>query len=237
MRFYLSSALILSMSLGNGCATLRTDVAQSGAKTFAEADLVDVRSAVPDLSLDIRYASTHNFVGVPVDGYGAAKCYLKSSAAAALGRVEWELRTRSLRLKVFDCYRPARAVAHFVRWAGDMGDQRTKPQFYPHLDKSQLLGEYIAPVSGHSRGATLDLTLLKCDGATCRELDMGTPFDFFDVSAHTDTPLITATQRANRDLLRDALRKEGFENYASEWWHYTFRPEPTPNLMYDIPLR
>jgi zinc D-Ala-D-Ala dipeptidase len=237
MRFYSSLALILSVLLGNGCAPLQADVEQSGAKTFAEADLLDVRSAVPDLALDIRYASPHNFVGMPVDGYEAAKCYLKSSAAKALAGVEKELRTRNLRLKVFDCYRPARAVAHFVRWAGDLSDQRTKPQFYPRLDKSQLLGEYIAPVSGHSRGATLDLTLLKCEDGTCTELDMGTPFDFFDVSAHTDAPSLTAKQRTNRNLLRDALQQVGFENYAAEWWHYTFKPEPTPDVIYDIPIR
>lgn len=224
------------IALGAG-ATARADVELSKAATVAEADLVDVSTLVPDIALEMRYASTHNFVGTRIDGYDNAKCFLKRPAAEALVHAESELRSSGYRLKLFDCYRPARAVAHFVRWAEDASDQRTKSEFYPKLDKSQLLGEYIAPVSGHSRGATADLTLLDCRKASCTELDMGTPFDYFDVSAHTDIETITSGQRANRDRLRDALKQAGFENYPAEWWHYTFKPEPTPNLIYDVPIR
>jgi D-alanyl-D-alanine dipeptidase len=237
VRLYPSLHLIVAMFSMNGCAPSQAEIEQSAAKTFAEADLMDIRTVVPDIALDIRYATRRNFVGARIDGYDAAKCYLKSSVAAALRRVETELRTRNLRLKIFDCYRPARAVGHFVVWANDMPDQRTKAEFYPNLEKSKLLGEYIAPMSGHSRGATLDVTLLQCEATSCTELDMGTPFDFFDVRAHTDAPSITAAQRTHRDLLRDALGREGFENYAAEWWHYTFKPEPTPDVIYDVPIR
>jgi D-alanyl-D-alanine dipeptidase len=211
----------------------------SPATTAAAAGLVDVATLVPDIALEIRYAGSDNFTGTPVDGYLAPKCYLLRPVAQALQRVELSLRERHLRLKLFDCYRPARAVRHFVRWAGDLSDQRTKPHYYPNLDKRELLGDYIAPVSGHSRGATLDLTLLQCDGddGRCRPLDMGTGFDFFDPRAHTDSTDVTSIQRANRLRLRDAMAAQGFRNYPLEWWHYTLAPEPTPHTLYDVPVQ
>ena len=200
--------------------------------------MVDIRSLVPDIAQDIKYFGSDNFVGVPVDGYEAPRCYLKREVAEALARVEQGLRQRHQRLRIYDCYRPARAVAHFMRWAADPADVKTKQAHYPDFDKPQLLGEYIAPVSGHSRGATLDLTLLQCDvaGADCRPLDMGTDFDFFGTIANTDSPEATKAQRANRHLLRDAMAAQGFRNYPMEWWHYTFQPEPTPGLLYDVPV-
>ncbi len=203
------------------------------------AGMVDIRSLVPDIDLDIRYAGHRNFVGAPVDGYEAPRCYLLRPAAQALQRVEAALRREGLRLRLFDCYRPARAVRHFVRWAGDPLDRRTQAEYYPNLDKSQLLGAYISPTSGHSRGATVDLTLLRCaaDGSGCAELDMGTGFDFFDPRANTDSPAIAAGQRAHRQRLRAAMEREGFANYPMEWWHYTLRPEPSPGTAYDFPLR
>lgn len=211
----------------------------SPARTAAEADLVDIRTLVPDMAQDIKYAGRDNFVGAPVDGYLAAKCLLKRPVAEALARVEHELREQHRRLNVWDCYRPARAVAHFVRWAHDLSDQRTKPAHYPNLDKRVLLGDYIAPVSGHSRGATIDLTLQQCpaDGTRCAPLDMGTDFDFFDLRAHTDAPDVTAAQHANRLALRAAMEREGFKNYPLEWWHYTASPEPTPHMIYDVPVQ
>lgn len=211
----------------------------STAKTAAAADLVDIRTLVPDIAEDIKYAGSDNFVGAPVDGYLAPKCLLKRPVADALARVEHELRADHLRLKLWDCYRPARAVAHFVRWAHDLSDQRTKPAHYPRLDKRVLLGDYIAPVSGHSRGGTTDLTLQQCDahGAHCQPLDMGTPFDLFDVRAHTDAPDVTPTQHANRLRLRAAMAREGFKNYPLEWWHYTWAKEPTPHTIYDVPVK
>jgi D-alanyl-D-alanine dipeptidase len=222
------------------CAsTPATTPVLSEATTASAAGLVDVATLVPDIALEIRYAGSDNFTGTPVDGYLAPKCYLLRPVAQALQRVELSLRERQLRLKLFDCYRPARAVRHFVRWAGDLSDQRTKPHYYPNLDKRELLGDYIAPVSGHSRGATLDLTLLQCDGddGRCRPLDMGTGFDFFDPRAHTDSTDVTSIQRANRLRLREAMAAQGFRNYPLEWWHYTLVPEPTPRMLYDVPVQ
>ena len=211
----------------------------SPAKTAAQAGLVDIRSLVPDIAEDIKYAGSDNFVGRPVHGYLAPKCFLLRPAAEALARVEHDLRAQHLRLKIWDCYRPARAVADFVHWAHDLTDQRTKPQHYPDLDKSQLLGVYIASVSGHSRGATVDLTMERCDAddTHCAPLDMGTGFDWFGVRAHTDAPGIDAAQLANRHRLRAAMEREGFKNYPMEWWHYTLTPEPTPHTMYDVPVQ
>ncbi|MGO4779731.1 M15 family metallopeptidase, partial [Lysobacter sp. 2RAB21] len=135
------------------------------------------------------------------------------------------LRPQGLRLHIYDCYRPVRAVRDFVRWAGDLSDQKTKSRYYPALDKRVLLGDYISPTSGHSRGATLDLGLMESQAGGDRIVDMGTGFDYFDERAHTDSPDITAAQRANRQRLRAAMQREGFENYPLEWWHYTYKPE------------
>lgn len=201
------------------------------------AGLVDIRSRVPDIAEDIRYAGSDNFVGAPVDGYRAPRCYLLPAAADALASVERQLRTQAMRLKVFDCYRPARAVRNFVRWAQDLSDERTKASHYPALDKRQLLGDYIAPVSGHSRGATVDVTLLDCPGGhACAPVDMGTEFDFFDPLANTDSSLATVEQRQNRQRLKVAMEAAGFSNYSQEWWHYTLAMVPEPVLLYDVPI-
>jgi len=219
-----------------GCSSVPAP-ALSNAKSFGEAGLIDVRTLVPDLSEHIRYAGPDNFVGTAVEGYGAARCYLTEPAAQALRKVELSLRAEGMRLLVFDCYRPARAVGHFVRWAADLQDQRTKSSHYPNLDKSELIGEYIAPVSGHSRGATVDLTLLDCRQADgrCLPLDMGTEFDFFDTKANTESPQATPAQRENRQRLLQAMAQEGFKNYPLEWWHYTLTAHVSQTL-YDIPI-
>ena len=209
----------------------------SDATTFAQAGLVDIRSLVPDIAQDIRYAGVDNFIGVPVDGYHAPRCYLRQSAGRALQRVEMALRKKGFRLQVFDCYRPASAVRHFVRWAGDLQDLRTKPRHYPDLDKQALLGGYIAPVSGHSRGATVDLTVLDCrnQDRQCAPLDMGTDFDFFDPRANTDSPAVTSVQRENRQRLLKAMAREGFRNYPMEWWHFSLPSAQSP-AIHDLPI-
>ena len=198
--------------------------------------MVDIRTLVPDIAEDIKYAGSDNFTGARVPGYDAAKCFLLKPAAQALANVEHALREQHMRLKIWDCYRPARSVAAFVRWAHDLDDQRTKAAHYPNLDKSRLLGEYIAETSNHTRGATVDLTAMECDehGKRCHELDMGTHFDLFDPSTHTDSELVTAAQRANRQRLLRAMVAQGFENYADEWWHYTLTLHPQPTDLYDI---
>jgi D-alanyl-D-alanine dipeptidase len=205
---------------------------------MAEAGLVDIRTLVPDIAENMRYAGSDNFVGTPVDGYGAARCYLLRPAAEALTNAELALRREHKRLLIWDCYRPARAVRHFVRWAGDLADQRTRAAHYPNLDKRALLGDYIAPVSGHSRGATVDLTVMQCDAEDkhCHPLGMGTDFDFFDPKANTDSPKVTPAEHVHRAQLRAAMERAGFRNYAMEWWHYTLSREPSPNLIFDVPI-
>lgn len=233
--FWLASVLVLTV----GAAKADTPPAVSPAKTMAEAGMVDIRTFVPTIAENIHYAGRDNFTGAPVPGYRASKCFLLKPAAEALARVEHTLRQQHFRLEIWDCYRPARAVAAFVRWAHDLSDQSTKAAHYPNVDKSQLLGEYIAPVSGHSRGATLDLTMMQCDGHDrhCRPLDMGTHFDLFDPRAHTDSPEITPAQRANRQRLLQAMTAQDFENYPAEWWHYTFTMHPQPTMLYDVPVQ
>lgn len=211
----------------------------SDAQVPAAAGMVDVATLAPDIRIEMRYAGNENFVGEPIDGYQASKCYLHAQAAQSLARVQARLRAQDRSLVMYDCYRPVRAVQHFVRWARDIDDQRNKARYYPAIDKRRLfeLG-YIAEQSGHSRGATLDLGLLECsDARNCRALDMGTGYDLFDPRSHTDSPLVSAAQRANRDALRDAMAAEGFVNYTKEWWHYTFKPEPTPDTAYDFVIR
>jgi len=228
-------AAVLAMLVAAGCASApRMDVAP--ATTTGAAGLVDVRALVPDIDLDVRYAGSNNFTGAPVDGYGAPRCYLLEPAARAIQRAETALREQGYRLRIFDCYRPARAVRAFVAWAND-DDESTKPHFYPALEKRELLGGYISPTSGHSRGATIDLTLMRCDAqGVCVPLDMGTDFDFFDPLANTDSPRATPEQRTNRNRLRDAMQRAGLRNYPMEWWHFMLDPEPTPKRFFDVPI-
>lgn len=231
-------ALLLACALPvlAACASA-PGVRVSAAQDAAEAGLVDAAAVVPGLRQEIRYAGTDNFVGAPIAGYEAPKCLLLAPVAQALVRVQQDVQREGLSLKVFDCYRPVRAVKHFVAWAHDPADQRTKAAYYPNLDKSRLLDGYIAESSGHSRGATLDLTLVACEGDACVELDMGTPFDFFDPRANTAHPHLADAQRRNRERLVQAMARHGFRNYPMEWWHYTFRPEPSPKTAYDVPIR
>ncbi|HET9483718.1 MAG TPA: M15 family metallopeptidase [Xanthomonadales bacterium] len=211
----------------------------SPARTTAEAGLVDVATLAPGIDLDMRYAGADNFTGAPVDGYEAPRCYLHRRPAEALARVERTLRADGLALRVHDCYRPVRAVRRFVAWAEDLEDERSKARYYPRVDKAALIPDYISASSGHSRAATVDVALLRCPGRDrpCEPLDMGTPFDFFDPAAHTDSPSATPDQRARRERLRAAMAAGGFRNYPLEWWHYTFEPEPTPDTAYDAPIR
>ncbi|MGB6891136.1 MAG: M15 family metallopeptidase [Xanthobacteraceae bacterium] len=199
------------------------------------ADFVDAATVVPGLIVEMRYAGSHNFTGRPVDGYLAPHCLLTREAAAALAEVARDIAPRGLAIKVFDCYRPVRAVANFVRWARDLNDQKMKDEFYPNVDKRTLFRDgYIASHSGHSRGSTMDLTLAKADGTA---LDMGTPFDFFSPKSWTADPTITPAQHANRMVLADAMRRRGFRGYDKEWWHFTLRGEPYPTTFFDFPVQ
>ena len=197
---------------------------------------VDVTAVAPGILVEARYATAHNFVGEVIDGYEKPICYLTRPAATALAQVVSDLAPRGLTLKVYDCYRPERAVAHFVRWARNLNDVRMKAEFYPHVDKSMLFSEgYIAARSGHSRGSTTDLTLARrSDG---QALDMGTPFDFFSPHSWPSDKSVSAEAQANRALLAQAMRKRGFYPYDKEWWHFTLRHEPYPQTYFDFLVR
>jgi zinc D-Ala-D-Ala dipeptidase len=199
------------------------------------AAFVDAATVVPGLMADMRYAGSHNFVGRPIDGYEAPRCWLAQPAANALAEVARDLAPRGLHVKVFDCYRPTRAVANFVSWARDLKDTAGKAEFYPNVDKRTLFRDgYIASRSGHSRGSTIDMTLAKDDGTA---LDMGTPFDFFSPKSWVADPTITPEQHANRMLLANAMRRRGFRPYDREWWHFTLRGEPFPDTYFDFPIK
>ncbi|WP_344884708.1 M15 family metallopeptidase [Allokutzneria multivorans] len=221
--------------------------------------LVSVQDVDPSIVVEARYFTDHNFVGERIDGYEANKCLVTPQAAEGLRRVQEELRPKSLSLKVYDCYRPQRAVNHFVRWA-KTSDTRMKAEFYPTLGKDRLFPDgYIAERSGHSRGSTVDLTLIDVPArpqaqyrageglANCtapqerrfadNSVDMGTGFDCFDKLAHTANPAIAQPAKGNRALLKSLMDKHGFTNYAQEWWHFTLRGEPHPGTYFDLPVR
>jgi D-alanyl-D-alanine dipeptidase len=200
------------------------------------ADFVDVATIVPGLIVEARYFGTHNFVGRRIEGYARPLCLLTRPAATALAQVARDLEPRGLVLKAFDCYRPVRAVRHFVRWARNLADVEHKAEFYPEVDKRDLfrLG-YIAAQSGHSRGSTIDLTLVQRAGG--RELDMGTSFDFFSTRSWPTDRRVSSTAQANRALLAQAMKRRGFMAYGKEWWHFTLRAEPYPKTYFDFPVR
>ena len=189
---------------------------------------------VPGVVQEIRYYSTYNFVGDRIDGYEEPIALLTRDAARALKVVSNQANVMGYRLKVFDAYRPARAVRHFVLWGIEDLDQRMKPFFYPELEKQDLfrLG-YIASKSSHSRGSTIDLTLL--DMATGKELDMGSPFDYFSERSHPDCRDVTEEQYENRMRLQKLMTDNGFLPIDCEWWHFTLADEPFPDTYFEFP--
>ncbi|WP_406859614.1 M15 family metallopeptidase [Streptomyces sp. HUAS MG47] len=240
-------------------ATAAVPSAQAKPEPKAPQEFVALSSVDRTIIQEMRYTTAHNFVGEPVDGYRQPLCILTRPAAEALGRAQTVLRAQGYSLKVYDCYRPQRAVDHFVRWAKDLADERMKAEFYPHVDKSRLFADgYIAEKSGHSRGSTVDLTVVRLPAAPTRpyvpgevlapcyaprderfpdnSVDMGTGYDCFDTLSHTDDPRIQGEQRANRQLLKSTLGAQGFVNLPEEWWHFTFKPEPFPSTFFDFPV-
>ncbi len=229
-------------------------------ETYPPPGFVDAATVIPGLVLEMRYAGAHNFLGRPVKGYLAPRCLLTWPAARALAQVQAELKPMGLGLKVYDCYRPQRAVNHFVAWAKDLDDRLTQAEFYPTVPKAELFKRgYIAARSSHSRGSTVDLTVVPLPAppqekytpgqklAACTEpmgkrfgdnsLDMGTGFDCFSPLAHTASPKVGPSQRAHRLLLVSLMAKHGFVNYDLEWWHYTLADEPFPDTYFDFPIR
>ncbi len=214
-----------------GCAHLDAECGGKGRDGF-----VSLAEAVPDAILEIRYYSTYNFVGERVDGYERPCALITKEAAKALKAASDDCVRRGYRLKIYDAYRPQKAVSHFVRWAADIDDTRMKPYFYRDLDKSVLFDQgYIAEKSGHSRGSTVALTLF--DMKTGKELDMGGTFDWFGPESHPDYKGVTKEQFANRMLLRDIMVAHGFKPLVEEWWHFTLADEPYPDTYFDFPVR
>ena len=190
---------------------------------------------VPGIVQEIRYYSTYNFVGDRIDGYEEPCALLTVEAARALKAVSGEVNAQGYRLKIFDAYRPACAVRHFVLWGIEDLDLRMKPYFYPDLEKQELFKRgYIASQSSHSRGSAVDLTLL--DMNTGREVDMGSPFDLFSERSHPDSRAVTEEQFANRMFLQRAMTRHGFRPIDCEWWHFSLENEPYPDTYFAFPV-
>ena len=190
---------------------------------------------VPHIVQEIQYYSTYNFIGERIDGYEEPCALLTVEAARELKTVSNELNVQGYRLKVFDAYRPACAVKHFALWGIEDQDIRMKSYFYPELEKQALFAEgYIAKQSSHSRGSTVDLTLL--DMKTGKEVDMGGPFDYFGELSHPDCHGITDEQFENRMFLQKAMVRNGFKPIDCEWWHFTLKNEPYPDTYFNFPV-
>ena len=199
-------------------------------------DFVYLLDLEPSIKIELRYFSNNNFIGRPIDGYHRSTIIVSKPTASAIQKVQSALEKKGLGLKIFDAYRPQRAVNHFVRWAKVLNDTIMKKSYYPDVPKSELFKRgYIASKSGHSRGSTVDLTLI--DLNTGKELDMGSPYDFFGVQSHPFYKKITDEQRENRMLLRRVMLNNGFKPYENEWWHFTLRDEPFPNQYFDFPVK
>ena len=196
---------------------------------------VYVNDVIPDLDVELRYYTTNNFVGDTIDGYNTNKLILTKQTAEALKLVQEELQDQNLCLKVYDGYRPQQAVNHFIRWAKELNDTVNKQIFYPNVEKRFLFKEeYIASRSGHSKGSTLDLTII--DGNTGVLLDMGSSYDFFGQKSWVNYEGISEEQKRNRQLLQTVMLKYNFRNYPKEWWHFTLRWEPYPKTYFDFPI-
>ncbi|MBF0106736.1 MAG: M15 family metallopeptidase [Deltaproteobacteria bacterium] len=224
----------------------------------------DLSLIEPTIIVETRYFSSDNFIGKRINGYEANKCYLTTRAAHALKAVQQDLKKQGLSLKIYDCYRPQRAVDHFVRWAKDLTNTAMKKQFYPDVEKKDLFKDgYIAQKSGHSRGSTVDLTLIPLTGLTppagqaqdqgassylecaplshqrldTQSIDMGTGFDCFDPRSHTLSSAISPAQLTNRQKLKTMMERHHFVNYTKEWWHYTLKDEPYPKTYFDFVVK
>ena len=242
-----------------GITVVMCNMKEAGGPMYSETEdasqFVTLTDAVPDAILEIRYFGTYNFVGTRIDGYLEPTALLTRVAADSLQAVSQDVMDQGYRLKIYDAYRPQMGVDHFVRWSKDIPDRKMKTYFYPDLDKSVLFAQkYIMKESGHTRGSTVDLTLF--DMNTEKEVDMGGTFDWFGPESHPDfcgnpetgeytgdnskSPTgrsITATQFANRMILRQAMLRHGFKPLDSEWWHFTLKHEPFPDTYFTFPVK
>ena len=233
--------------------------APAGAQQKAPAGFVSLKAEVPSIKVEMRYLTHHNFIGRPIRGYRDPLCIVTRETAEALFKAQTRVRRQGYTLKVYDCYRPQRAVDDFVAWGKRLDDQRMKAEFYPRVDKRNVFKDgYIATKSGHSRGSTVDLTLVRrpparqeryhrgdrlrdCAAPRAKRfrdnsIDMGTGYDCFDTKSHPFSPKVTAHQRENRMKLRRAMLAAGFKGLETEWWHFTLRDEPYPERFFDFPV-
>lgn len=247
-RLFFAAGLLVVCGLFTDCMSAQ-NAARAKDKTMDSSQFVNITDVVPDAILEIRYFSTYNFVGARIDGYEEPVALMTRQAADSLRAVSDDLKRHGYRLKIYDAYRPQRAVDHFVRWSHDETDTVTKAYFYPSLTKKQVFeGDYIATKSGHSRGSTVDLTLF--DMATGKELDMGGTFDWFGPESHPDygggnpetldfqqtVPTFTSVQFYNRMVLRSAMMRHGFLPLDNEWWHFRLNNEPFPDTYFNFPV-
>lgn len=239
--------------------SLQAITAEKNIDSHRPKDFVDITRVAPDVQTDIRYFTSHNFIGRPIKGYKAPVCLLTRSAANAVKQVADRLHPFGLTVKIYDCYRPQTAVNDFIAWANDPSQTQMKNEFYPQVAKSRLFEEgYLAAESSHSRGSTLDLTivplgskipayhperpLVNCAAPAAQRspdnsLDFGTGFDCFSPLSHPDNAMLTAQQRANRLLLQTLMRDAGFTPLDTEWWHFTLANEPYPETWFDFPVK
>jgi len=199
-------------------------------------DFVYLSNVDASIQTEMRYITKNNFIGKPIDGYIKPTIIITEPAANALKKVQQELLQFNLSLKIFDTYRPQQAVNHFVRWAKVLNDTLMKQQYYPNVPKTQLFNQgYIAEKSGHTRGSTVDVTIM--DLTSGEELDMGSPYDFFGEESHALNDKISKKQRANRLLLRNLMVTNGFKPIKTEWWHFTLKNEPFPDTYFNFPIK
>ena len=198
-------------------------------------NFVYLEDIIPSIRIELRYFSNNNFIGKPIDGYNSNSLIITEETAKSLKKIQQELLQKELSLKIFDGYRPQKAVDHFVRWVQVLKDTLMKAQFYPKVKKNNLLKNgYIAERSGHSRGSTIDLTII--NNKTGKALDMGSAYDFFGIQSHPLYQNISKKQKNNRMLLRNTMLNHGFTPYENEWWHFTLKKEPFPNTYFTFPI-
>ncbi|MBO4296586.1 MAG: M15 family metallopeptidase [Desulfovibrio sp.] len=230
LNVFASSCCVTALLFGGAATAHARAVSPEDSSGF-----VLVKLYAPEIQQEIRYYSSYNFVGERIAGYEAPCAILTKEAARALKHASDALAKKGYGLKIYDAYRPQKAVTHFVNWAKDLADTRMQRDFYPDIDKSKLLGPYIAPRSGHSRGSTVDVTLT--DLKTGKDVDMGGTFDFFGAKSHPDYKgTLSREQLRSRRILRDAMERSGFKGIKTEWWHYTLKNEPYPNTYFTFPV-
>lgn len=215
------------------------DVLNSGSSDpnniYDATGFVNIKDVIPEAQIEIRYATTHNFVGDVINGYDEPIAIMTKEAAVALMGANNDLKEQGYTVKIYDAYRPQRAVDHFVSWSYDYNDTRMKSEFYPEIDKPLLFSSgYIASYSGHSHGSTIDLTLV--DLSTGEEIDMGGSFDYFGTLSHPDYTDISSEQYQNRMTLRSAMINNGFSPLSTEWWHFSLNNDPYPYTYFDFPV-